>query len=584
VAVFTPLAFLQGNTGRLFNEFGIAVAGSVIISGFVALTLTPMLCAKILRVPQRHGVLYRALERGFDNLASGYARTLQRAIRGRWVVLAAAVATLVVAVLIFRSLEREFVPPEDRGFFPVIIIAPEGSTLAYTDEYQRRVEAILGKVPEVASYFSITGGFMGAPSRGIIFTRLADWSERDRTVQDVIGEVQGQFFGIPGILAFANNPPAFGWGSPVNFVVQHPDFAALTQAMDTMTKRARQIPGLVNVDTDLRVNKPELAVNFDRDRAEDLGVPVGDVAATLQTLLGGRRVSTFTRNNKLYDVRVQLEPRERATPSDVSGLYVRGRDGQLVQMNAVTRIDEGVGPLRLNHFNRVRSFTLTANLTPGFALGQAIDSLNALAAEVLPAGSTTKLAGESRELEESGSSLYFAFGLALLVVFMVLASQFESLLHPFTVLLSVPLAVTGALLALLISGSTLNLYSQIGMILLIGLVTKNSILLVEYANKLMESGLSAWDAVRESGRIRLRPILMTSVATIISAVPIALGLGAGSMSRRPLGYAIVGGVLLSTVLTLYVVPVAYVFLEEVRQRVARRRAAPRSKLATAEAD
>jgi len=584
VAVFTPLAFLQGNTGRLFNEFGIAVAGSVIISGFVALTLTPMLCAKILRVPQRHGVLYRALERGFDNLASGYATTLQRAIRGRWVVLAAAVATLVVAVLIFRSLEREFVPPEDRGFFPVIIIAPEGSTLAYTDEYQRRVEAILGKVPEVASYFSITGGFMGAPSRGIIFTRLADWSERDRTVQDVIGEVQGQFFGIPGILAFANNPPAFGWGSPVNFVVQHPDFAALTQAMDTMTKRARQIPGLVNVDTDLRVNKPELAVNFDRDRAEDLGVPVGDVAATLQTLLGGRRVSTFTRNNKLYDVRVQLEPRERATPSDVSGLYVRGRDGQLVQMNAVTRIDEGVGPLRLNHFNRVRSFTLTANLTPGFALGQAIDSLNALAAEVLPAGSTTKLAGESRELEESGSSLYFAFGLALLVVFMVLASQFESLLHPFTVLLSVPLAVTGALLALLISGSTLNLYSQIGMILLIGLVTKNSILLVEYANKLMESGLSAWDAVRESGRIRLRPILMTSVATIISAVPIALGLGAGSMSRRPLGYAIVGGVLLSTVLTLYVVPVAYVFLEEVRQRVARRRAAPRSKLATAEAD
>jgi multidrug efflux pump len=584
VAVFTPLAFLQGNTGRLFNEFGIAVAGSVIISGFVALTLTPMLCAKILRVPQRHGVFYRALERGFDNLASGYSRTLQRALRGRWVVLAAAVGTLVVAVLIFRSLEREFVPPEDRGFFPVIIIAPEGSTLGYTDEYQRQIEAILGKVPEVASYFSITGGFMGAPSRGIIFTRLTDWAERDRTVQEVIGELQPQFFGIPGILAFANNPPAFGWGSPVNFVVQHPDFAALTQAMDTMTKRARQIPGLVNVDTDLRVNKPELAVSFDRDRAEDLGVPVGDVAATLQTLLGGRQVSTFTRNNKLYDVRVQLEPRERATPSDVSGLYVRGRDGQLVQMNAVTRIDEGVGPLRLNHFDRVRSFTLTANLTPDFALGQAIDSLNALAAEVLPAGSTTKLAGESRELEESGSSLYFAFGLALLVVFMVLASQFESLLHPFTVLLSVPLAVTGALLALLISGSTLNLYSQIGMILLIGLVTKNSILLVEYANKLMESGLSAWDAVRESGRIRLRPILMTSVATIISAVPIALGLGAGSMSRRPLGYAIVGGVLLSTVLTLYVVPVAYVFLEEVRQRVARRRAAPRSKLATAEAE
>jgi multidrug efflux pump len=351
-----------------------------------------------------------------------------------------------------------------------------------------------------------------------------------------------------------------------------------------MTKRARQIPGLINVDTDLRVNKPELTVSFDRDRAEDLGVPVGDVAATLQTLLGGRRVSTFTQNNKLYDVMVQLERRERATPSDMAGLYVRGRDGQLVQLNAVTRIDEGVGPLRLNHFNRVRSFTLTANLEPGFALGQAIDSLNALAGQVLPAGSTTKLAGESRELEESGSSLYFAFGLALLVVFMVLASQFESLLHPFTVLLSVPLAVTGALLALLISGSTLNLYSQIGMILLIGLVTKNSILLVEYANKLMESGRASRDAVLEAGRIRLRPILMTSVATVISAVPIALGLGAGSMSRRPLGYAIVGGVLLSTVLTLYVVPVAYVLLDGLRQRLGQRAAERRPSLATAEAD
>jgi multidrug efflux pump len=583
VAVFTPLAFLQGNTGRLFNEFGIAVAGAVIISGFVALTLTPMLCAKILRVPPRHGRLYRLLESGFHALAGGYARSLRAALAARWLVVAAMVGVVVVAVAIFRSLEREFIPPEDRGFFPIIIIAPEGSTLAFTDGYQRQVEAILAKTADVEGYFSITGGFMGAPSRGIVFTRLTDWAERDRTVQQVIGEVQPQFFGIPGIFAFANNPPAFGWGSPVNYVVQHPDFGALTQAMDTMMKRARQIPGLINVDTDLQVNKPELTVSFDRDRAEDLGVPVGDVASTLQTLLGGRQVSTFTRNNKLYDVMVQLDRSERATPSDMAGLYVRGRDRQLVQTSAVTKVDEGVGPLRLNHFNRVRSFTLTANLAPGFTLGQAIDSLNALAAEVLPAGSTTKLAGESRELEESGASLYFAFGLALLVVFMVLASQFESLVHPFTVLLSVPLAVTGALLALLMSGSTLNLYSQIGMILLIGLVTKNSILLVEYTNQLRERGLSTLEAVLESGRIRLRPILMTSVSTVISAVPVALGLGAGSMSRRPLGYAIVGGVLFSTVLTLYVVPTAYVILDGLIARIRGRASASRGAFAPAEA-
>ncbi len=310
VAVFTPLAFLQGNTGRLFNEFGIAVAGSVIISGFVALTLTPMLCAKVLRVPRRHGVLYQALEKGFHSLAAGYARTLRLALSARWLVVAGAAGTLIVAVLIFRSLEREFVPPEDRGFFPIFIIAPEGSTLAFTDGYQRQVEAVLNKTEDIAGYFSITGGFMGAPSRGIVFTRLVDWAERNRTVQDVISEVQPQFFGIPGIMAFASNPPAFGWGSPVNYVVQHPNFDSLTWAMDTLVARARQIPGLINVDTDLRVNKPELTMSFDRDRAEDLGVSVGDVAGTLQTLLGGRRVSTFTRNNKLYDVMVQLDPRE----------------------------------------------------------------------------------------------------------------------------------------------------------------------------------------------------------------------------------------------------------------------------------
>ena len=306
--------------------------------------------------------------------------------------------------------------------------------------------------------------------------------------------------------------------------------------------------------------------------AEDLGVPVSNVAGTLQTMLGGRRVSTFTRNNKLYDVMVQLSPEARATPSDMSGLYVRGNENQLVQLAAVTEVAEGTGPQRLNHFNRVRSFTLTAGLADGFTLGAALDSLNALGARVLPNGALTSLAGESRELDESGTALYFAFGLALVVVFMVLASQFESLVHPFTVMLAVPLAVTGALLTLKLAGSTLNLYSQIGVILLIGLVTKNSILLVEYMNQLRERGLEVHEAVLEAGRIRLRPILMTSVATVMGALPIALGLGAGSISRRPLGYAIVGGVLFSTVLTLYLVPVAYLMVDRVQERVRRRRA------------
>jgi multidrug efflux pump len=583
VAVFTPLAFLKGSTGRLFNEFGIAVAGSVVISGFVALTLTPMLCAKILRVPPRHGALYRLLEGGFNRLAAGYSGSLRRALHHRFVVVSGALLVTAGAVLVFRALKREFVPPEDRGWFLSFIIAPEGSSLAYTDGYQRQAEAVLARTKGIESYFSVVNIGDGV-SRGIIFSNLDDWSKRSRSVQDIIGEVQPQYFGIPGVMAFANNPPAFGWGNPVNFVIQHPDFGMLARGNDTLLARARMIKGLLNVDSDLRVNKPELTVNFDRDRAEDLGVPVGDVAATLQVLLGGNRTSTFTRNNKQYDVIVQLDPRALATPSDMTGLYLRGRDNKLIKLEALATVKEGVGPRQLNHFNRVRSATITASLAPDFTLGEAMDSLTRIANEVLPRGSSTALAGESRELEESGSSLYFAFLLALLVVFMVLASQFESLVHPFTVLMAVPLAVTGALFTLKLAGSTVNLYSQIGMVLLIGLVTKNSILLVEYINQLKERGLSTLEAALESGRIRLRPILMTSVATVMGALPIALGLGAGSISRRPLGYAIVGGVLFSTLLTLYVVPSVYLIFDGLRARARGRAVASQPGLTPAEAE
>ncbi len=569
VAVFSPLAFLRGTTGRLFNEFGIALAGAVVVSSFVALTLTAMLSAKILRVPKSHGAVFNALEAGFQGIAKLYAGSLAWALRHRGLVMAGAAGTVVLAVIVFMSLKREFIPPEDRGFFITITIAPEGASLEYTDGYQQQVEKILSQTDDVEAYFSIVG-WGGRVNGGIVFARLIDWDRRTRGVQDVIGEVQPQYFGIPGVFVFANQPPAFGFQSPVQFVVRHPNFDSLGVGMQRLAARARQIPGLINVDTDLRVNKPELTVSYDRDRAEDLGVAIADISSSLQSLLGGRRVSTFTRDSKVYDVMVQLERVERATPSDMRGVHIRGRDGTLVKLDAIARIDEGIGPRQLNHFNRVRSFTLSGNLSPGFTLGEALDSLRAAGAEVLPRGSSLALAGESRELEESGSALYFAFVLALIVVFMVLAAQFESLVHPLTVLMAVPLAVTGALITLLIAGSTINLYSQIGMILLIGLVTKNSILLVEYANQLKAKGLATIEAVLESGRIRLRPILMTSVATISATVPIALGLGAGSASRRPLGYAIVGGMLFSTVLTLYLVPVVYVLLDRVTSRVRRR--------------
>jgi multidrug efflux pump len=583
VAVFAPLAFLKGSTGRLFREFGIAVASAVSISGFVALTLTPMLCAKILRIPHRQSRLANTLEYAIRGVTTRYERSLAFALRHRLVVLGGVASLVALAIVTFLNLKREFVPPEDRGQIQISITAPEGSTLAFTDEYQRQVEAILAGVPEISNYTSVVGSFGGSGGRvnsGGVYVRFVDWADRKRTAQEIIQAIQPKLSAIPGVLAFANNPPAFGgFGSAVQFVVRNPNFDSLAVGMDAMLRRARQVKGLTNVDTDLRVNKPELTVAYDRNRAEDLGVPIRDVAGTMQALLGGQRVSTFTRNNKLYYVVVQLNPEGRATPSDMSGLSVRGRNNELITLNQLARVDEGVGPRQLSHFGRVRSATLSAGLAPGFTLGEALDSLDRIAREALPTGSTTELAGESREFRESGTALYWAFLGALAVVFMVLASQFESMTHPFTVLMAVPLAVTGAIFTLYIARSSINLYSQIGMILLIGLVTKNSILLVEYTNQLRARGMDTLAALLEAGRIRLRPILMTSVATIMGAVPIALGLGAGSISRRPLGYAIVGGVLFSTALTLFLVPVVYSLLDSVLVRVAGARRRPASGIA-----
>jgi len=582
VAVFSPLAFLTGTAGRLLSEFGIAVAGAVVISGFVALTLTPMLCAKILRMQPQHGKVFDMFERGFTALSERYGQLLRRAVDHRVPVLLGTLAVVGVSVFAFlifppTRLQNELIPEDDRGFFLVVVRGPEGASLPYTDGYVRQVEQIIDRTPDVKGYFTIVGGFAGGVNSAFIGVILKDFGERHTSVQQMLGGLFPQLMGISGVLAFPYAPGAIGFSQPIQYVVQNPDFAKLTEMMGPFVGRVSQVKGLANVQTDLFVNKPELRVTFERDRAEDLGVPVRDVASALQTFLGGRRVSTFTRNDKLYYVMVQLDPKDRATPSDMRGIYLRGKGGQLVQLDALANVQEGVGARQINHFNRIPSFTLSASLTPGLAQGEALDSIDAVARQLLPPGTTTALSGESREYKESGSAIYFAFVIALIVVFMVLASQFESLLHPWTVLLAVPLAITGALATLKFaavihrSGATMNLYSQIGMILLIGLVSKNSILLVEYTNQLRDKGLDSVAAVLEAGRIRFRPILMTSVATIMGAVPVAWGVGAGSASRKPLGYAIVGGVFFSTALTLFVVPVAYVLFDSARQRVRARR-------------
>jgi multidrug efflux pump len=566
VAVFVPLAFLTGSVGRLFNEFGITVAVAVLISGFVALTLTPMLSSKILR--PLHGTGSGWASRSFDAFFAGlnrvYDQTLRRALAHPLLMMGGAVASVLVSALLFRMLPSELLPVEDRGFGFGIVIAPEGSTLDYTDKYMREIEARLAAVPERRAVFSATGLGFGGPgnvTNGFLFVALKPRSERQKSQQQIVQELFPQLLGIPGVLAFVINPPSLGGGSfsPVQYVLQGETYEDLNKAVHIVMADASRLGYMINMDTDLRLNKPQLDIHIDRERASSVGVSVTDVGQTLETYLGGRTVTNFKRGTKQYDVILQMKPQERSTPDAIRDIYVRGPGG-LVQLANVVSVNETVAPKELNHYNRVRSATITASLAPGVSLGQALDDLDRIAQQKLPAGMKRDYAGQSLEFKTSSSGLYFMFLLAVVFIYLVLSAQFESFIHPLTILLSVPLAVFGALLTLFLFGQSLNIYSQIGLIMLIGLVTKNAILIVEFANQLRARGQPIADAIIQAATIRLRPILMTSFATIFGILPIAIGFGAGAESRRPLGLAVVGGLFFSTFLTLVIVPVVYTVL------------------------
>ena len=567
VAVFVPVAFLSGTVGRLFKEFGISVAAAVAISGFVALTLTPMLCSRMLK--PLHGGGKGWATRTFDNFFSGldraYRALLRGALRRRALVVLGAIVLVCGAGFVFRALPRELAPIEDRGVAFGIVLAPEGSTLDYTDKYMRQIEARILPLPERNGLFTATGLGFGGPGRvtnGFMFLNLKPRAERQRRQQDIVAALFPQLLSIPGVLAFVINPPSLGGrfsSSPVEYVLQADTYDDLQKSVGTMMAEASQLGYFVNLDSDLRLNKPQLDIQIDRDRASRLGVSVTDIGSTLETLLGGRVVTDFKRAGKQYDCIVQLQAAQRATPDAIDGVYVRAPGG-LVQLANVVQVKETVGPKELNYYNRVRSATITANLAPGHSLGQALDDLDHIAATKLPASTKHELKGQSREFRDGSSSLYILFLLAIVFIFLVLAAQFESFVHPLTILLSVPLAVVGALVSLFIFRQSLNIYSQIGLIMLIGLVTKNAILIVEYSNQLRGRGLALHEAVIDAAAIRLRPILMTSFATIFGILPIAIGLGAGAEARRPLGISVVGGLLFSTFLTLVLVPVMYTML------------------------
>ena len=567
VAVFVPLAFLTGSVGRLFNEFGISLAVAILISGFVALTLTPMLCSKILK--PLHGAsdnwASRSFDAFFDWLNRVYDRTLRFAMRKRMLMIVSAAGAVVLSVVIFKFMPSELVPVEDRGIGFGIVLAPEGATLDYTDKYMKEVEKRLLALPERRGLFTATGLGFGGPGRvtnGFIFLNLKPRGERTKSQQQIVQELFPQLLAIPGVLAFVINPPSLGGSfssSPVQYVVQGESYEELNQAVGAVMGEAQKLGYMINLDTDLRLNKPQLDITIDRERAAALGVSVADIGSTLETFLGGKAVTNFKRGTKQYDCIVQMKPASRATPDAIREIYLRGKGG-LVQLANVVRVEETLAPKELNHYNRVRSASITANLVPGVSLGQALDDLDRIAAEKLPSGMKREYAGQSLEYKSSSSSLYFMFLLAIIFIYLVLAAQFESFIHPLTILLSVPLAVFGAMLTLFVFGQSLNIYSQIGLIMLIGLVTKNAILIVEFSNQLRKRGKNAMDAVIEAATIRLRPILMTSFATIFGVLPIAIGFGAGAESRRPLGLAVVGGMFFSTFLTLVLVPVLYTLL------------------------
>ncbi len=559
-AVYAPVAFMTGRTGKLFNEFALTLAGAVLVSGFVALTLSPMMCSKLLRRTERHGRLYNWIESGIVGLTGGYRRALGWALRHRALVLVVAfVVPTAAIVLLFGSLKQELAPTEDRGVVLSIFVGPEGGTIQYTDGYAQRLEKILENTADVTRYFVVAG--FPHVSQGISFAGLKDWGERDRKAQAVAGELGPKLGALPGVLAFPSLPQSLGQSpraKPIEVVVvTSSSYEDLDRVTNGLVAELTKVRGLINVETDLKLNKPELKVQVDRDRAADAGVQVEGVGRTMETMLGGRQVTRFKQNGEQYDVIVQMAPGERTRPNDIADIFVRGRGDAMVSLASLVSVREGVAPRELNHFAQRRSATITAGLAADYAIGDALAAIADAAERTLPPGYALDYNGISREFRVSTGGLYFTFLLALAFIYLVLAAQFESFRSPFIIMLTVPLSMTGALLALKLSGGTLNVYSQIGLVTLVGLITKHGILIVEFANQLQERGRPVRDAVVESAVLRLRPILMTTGAMALGAIPLALARGAGAESRQPIGWVIVGGILLGTVLTLFVVPTVY---------------------------
>jgi multidrug efflux pump len=561
-AVYAPVAFMTGRTGKLFTEFALTLAGAVLVSGFVALTLSPMMCSKLLRHEPKHGAIYNGIERLLSGLTAGYRGVLFAALKARWLVMLVFALVAGSSVWLMGQLKTELAPLEDRGRVIGMFTGPEGATLDYMSRYAEEIERIYAGLPEVDRYMVIAGN--PTVSQGISFVGFTDWSERARKAGEISADLQPQLRAVAGVNAFPILPASLGQSvrsRPVSYVIATSDsYDALARVSDAFLDAMADNPGFLSPDTNLKLTMPELAVEVDRDRAADLGVAVDAIARTLESMLGGRQVTRYKEDAEQYDVIVQVAEAERRDPSDIRDIYVRARNGEMVPLTSVVKVSERVAPRELNHFGQRRAVTISANLAPGYALGEALQWMDDTAARILPPGYSTDYDGQSREFKTSSESLALVFLLALAFIYLVLAAQFESFRDPFIIMLTVPLSMTGALGALWLTGGTLNVYSQIGLVTLVGLITKHGILIVEFANQLREQGRELRAAVVEASVLRLRPILMTTGAMVLGSVPLALATGAGAESRQQIGWVIVGGLLIGTFFTLFVVPTVYTLL------------------------
>ncbi|MCX7555719.1 efflux RND transporter permease subunit [Xanthomonadaceae bacterium JHOS43] len=566
VAVFLPVGFMEGNTGRLFRELSVALAAAIAISAFVALTLTPMMSSKLVRPQQHAGGLIGWINGRLNRLSIGYRRQIERTSRMPLLFALLMLGALGVSLALMRVVPSELAPPEDRGAFFVTVQGPEGAGYDYSVQQIQKLETTMAPYlgagqPLERVNTRVPGGFGGSEEMhtGMAIVFLKDWRQRDVSTAQVVEQLRGEMGEIPGIRAFPQVRSGLtrSRGQPFSVVLGGPDYEELAEWRDRILARAEENPGLFAVDSDYKETRPQVRVNIDRARAADLGISVQDVGRTLETLMGSRRVTTYVDAGEEYDVILQAQSSDRGAPTDLENIHLRTRSGDLVPLASVVTLTELAEPGTLNRFNRLRAITISGGLAPGYTLGEAIEWVRQVADEELPDVAQIDFKGESREYQQAGGAVIFTFAMALLIVYLVLAAQFESFIHPVVIMLTVPLAVLGALIGLWITGGSLNLFSQIGIVMLVGLAAKNGILIVEFANQLRDEGRSVDDAIAEAASVRLRPILMTSVATIMGAVPLVVAGGPGSASRGTIGVVVISGVAFSTLLSLYVVPAFY---------------------------